>query len=82
MTQAVTTNREDWLQARLALLEREKAHSRAGDELAAARRSLPRLRLEQDYVFQGPNGSVSLSELFAGPSSARGTRFWGYSAVG
>lgn len=52
--------------AREDLLAREKAHTRAGDELAAARRRLPMVRVEKDYVFEGPEGEVSLLDLFEG----------------
>ena len=68
MTSRVTVNREDVLKARLELLEKEKAHSRAGDELAELRRALPQLEIEQDYVFQGPDGPIQLSDLFEGRS--------------
>ena len=61
-------SREDWLAARRALLEREKAHTRARDELAAARRALPRFRIDSDYTFTGPDGPVTLSDLFGSRS--------------
>lgn len=63
-----TTSREQWVRARLELLEREKEYTRAGDKLAALRRALPRLKLEEKYVFDGRAGSVSLDELFDGKS--------------
>ncbi|MEM7099157.1 MAG: DUF899 domain-containing protein [Pseudomonadota bacterium] len=63
----VTQDREVWLQARRTLLEREKAHARAGDELAAQRRKLPKLPVE-DYVFDDVDGQVKLSDLFNGRS--------------
>lgn len=59
-------SREEWLAARRDLLQKEKAHSRARDELTAARQRLPWVRVEKDYVFEGSEGSVSLSELFDG----------------
>lgn len=65
---AATTDRDEWIRARLALLEKEKAHSRQGDALAAMRRDLPKLRLNQDYVFDSPSGQVSLADLFDGRS--------------
>ncbi|WP_280109692.1 DUF899 family protein [Nitratireductor aquibiodomus] len=46
-----TVSREEWLKAREALLAKEKAHTRAGDALAAERRLLPRVRVEKDYRF-------------------------------
>lgn len=63
-----TTNRDEWLRARLALLEREKAHLRAGDEIAALRRALPWLRVDAHYEFDSPSGRVALADLFEGRS--------------
>jgi predicted dithiol-disulfide oxidoreductase (DUF899 family) len=56
----------EWQAAHEALLAKEKAHTRAGDALAAERRRLPMARVETSYVFQGPDGEVTLSDLFAG----------------
>lgn len=61
-----TVTRDEWLAARRDLLAKEKAHMRAGDALAAERRSLPRLRIEKDYVFDTSRGRRSLAELFEG----------------
>jgi predicted dithiol-disulfide oxidoreductase (DUF899 family) len=61
-------SRADWLAARTALLEREKAHSRAGEELAAARRALPWVAVEKDYVFETEAGPRTLADLFDGRS--------------
>lgn len=58
--------RAAWLAARKELLVREKAHMRARDELAAARRALPRVRVDTAYHFDSQDGRVSLSDLFAG----------------
>ncbi len=55
---------EEWQQARDALLSEEKELTRALDRLAARRRRLPAVRLEQDYVFEGPDGSRTLLDLF------------------
>src|SRR5882724_11812939 len=55
-----------WQAARDKLLVKEKAETRARDALAAARRRLPMVRIERDYVFQGPEGKVRLPELFDG----------------
>ena len=60
------TSRDDWMTARLELLEREKAHLRESDELARARRALPRVKIDADYRFTGPDGEETLGELFAG----------------
>lgn len=64
----VTRDRAAWLAARRALLEQEKIHTRAGDELALARRQLPWLPVDKPYAFDTPAGRRSLSELF-GPQS-------------
>jgi predicted dithiol-disulfide oxidoreductase (DUF899 family) len=61
-------SREQWLAARTALLDREKAFSRTRDELSAARRALPWVKIEKDYVFEGAGGRKRLSDLFAGRS--------------
>lgn len=57
---------EEWLAARKALLAREKELTRARDALCAERRRLPMVRIEKDYVFEGPEGKASLRDLFAG----------------
>lgn len=58
------TPHADWLAARTALLAEEKALTRAHDALAEKRRQMPRLRVETDYCFQGPDGPKSLADLF------------------
>lgn len=68
MSQTIAENRAEWRRARVAFLEREKAHTRDRDALAAERRALPRLRIEDEYRFVGPDGEESLSDLFAGRS--------------
>ncbi len=68
MSQHPIVNRSKWLERRLKLLEKERAFTLAKDELAAARRRLPWTPVEKDYVFDAPEGKVSLSELFAGRS--------------
>lgn len=55
-----------WEAARLQLLVKEKANTRARDALAAERRRMPWTAVEKDYVFDGPAGKVSLPELFEG----------------
>lgn len=57
-------SREEWLEARKALLAREKEITRARDALSAERRRLPMVKIEKDYVFEGPNGKVTLPDLF------------------
>jgi predicted dithiol-disulfide oxidoreductase (DUF899 family) len=58
--------REEWESARKELLVREKELTRARDELAAARRRLPMVLVDKDYRFEGPDGEVSLLDLFEG----------------
>jgi predicted dithiol-disulfide oxidoreductase (DUF899 family) len=57
-------SREEWLVARKAHLAREKAFTRARDELSRDRRELPWVRLDKAYVFDGPHGKVTLGDLF------------------
>lgn len=57
---------EDWEAARQRLLIKEKAHTRAGDALAAERRRMPWLAVDRAYAFEGPGGRVSLLDLFEG----------------
>lgn len=61
-------SRDEWLVARKQLLEREKAHTRDGDRLAAERRALPWVKLDKPYLFDGPRGRQTLADLFAGRS--------------
>jgi predicted dithiol-disulfide oxidoreductase (DUF899 family) len=61
-------SKEEWVKARKELLEEEKAFTRARDALSAQRRELPWTRVEAGYVFEGPSGKQSLSELFDGRS--------------
>src|ERR1043166_1709187 len=58
----------DWTAARVKFLEKEKAFTRARDELSAARRALPWEKVEKAYVFEGADGSVTLADLFRGNS--------------
>lgn len=58
--------RAEWLRARTELLAREKALTQARDELAAARRRLPLVRLEPAWTFAGEHGPTTLAQLFAG----------------
>jgi predicted dithiol-disulfide oxidoreductase (DUF899 family) len=59
-------SKADWLTARQELLVREKQATRARDELNAARRRLPMVLIDKDYVFEGPDGKASLVGLFEG----------------
>jgi predicted dithiol-disulfide oxidoreductase (DUF899 family) len=68
MTDHETGTREEWLAARLELLEEEKALTRRSDELARRRRELPWVRVEKDYLFDTDAGTRTLAELFDGRS--------------
>src|SRR5271156_3571431 len=68
MTDHKTGTREEWLAARLELLEAEKALTRQSDELARRRQELPWVRVEQDYRFTTEDGDASLRDLFGGRS--------------
>lgn len=59
---------KEWLAARKALLVKEKKFTRLRDELNEQRRNLPWVKVEKDYVFDGPNGEETLAELFDGSS--------------
>jgi predicted dithiol-disulfide oxidoreductase (DUF899 family) len=68
MEQHSVVSREKWLSARRALLTKEKALTRARDQLSKEQRALPWVRLEKTYVFDAPTGKVTLAELFNGRS--------------
>jgi predicted dithiol-disulfide oxidoreductase (DUF899 family) len=68
MTDHITATREDWLAARLELLEAEKALTRQSDELARRRQDLPWVRVDKAYRFDTDQGDVSLADLFRGRS--------------
>lgn len=68
MQAPAVVSREAWLEARRALLVKEKELTRLKDALAAERRELPWVEVEKDYVFDGPSGEVTLSNLFDGRS--------------
>src|SRR5215212_6114618 len=60
--------REEWLTARLDLLEAEKALTRQSDEVARQRQELPWVRIEQAYRFDTDEGRATLADLFRGRS--------------
>ncbi len=60
--------RDEWLTARIDHLAKEKEFTRARDALSAERRKLPWVRVDKEYVFEGPDGSESLTDLFDGRS--------------
>jgi predicted dithiol-disulfide oxidoreductase (DUF899 family) len=68
MTDHKTGTREEWLAARLELLEAEKALTRRSDELARRRQELPWVRIDKEYRFETDEGTASLADLFAGRS--------------
>jgi predicted dithiol-disulfide oxidoreductase (DUF899 family) len=61
-----TVSPQEWEAARQELLVKEKELTRAHDALAADRRRLPRMAVEKDYRFEGPDGPASLLDLFEG----------------
>ena len=61
-------SRAEWLAARRTHLQREKELTRACDELHRQRRELPWVKVEKQYVFEGPNGPETLADLFGGHS--------------
>jgi predicted dithiol-disulfide oxidoreductase (DUF899 family) len=66
MTLPRIVTRDEWLRERRELLAREKELTRSRDALSTARRELPMVEIEKDYVFQGPDGPASLLDLFDG----------------
>ncbi|HXS45201.1 MAG TPA: DUF899 domain-containing protein [Solirubrobacteraceae bacterium] len=61
-------SREEWVTARRDLLDKEKRFTRERDALNAERRRLPMAEVEKPYVFDGPDGSARLLDLFEGRS--------------
>ncbi|MGY0236388.1 DUF899 domain-containing protein [Longispora urticae] len=59
-------SRAEWLEARKALLEKEKEVTAARDMINEARQNLPMVKVDKDYRFEGPNGTVTLLDLFEG----------------
>ena len=59
-------SRDQWLGERKKLLAHEKEFTRQYDRVNAERRRLPMVKVEKDYIFEGPNGKTSLKDLFAG----------------
>ena len=58
----------EWLAARKELLKKEKELTHLKDAVSAERRKLPWVKVEKNYVFDGPHGKVSLADLFDGKS--------------
>jgi predicted dithiol-disulfide oxidoreductase (DUF899 family) len=68
MTDHKTGTREEWLAARLELLDAEKELTRRSDQLARRRQELPWVPIEKDYRFETEDGTKSLTDLFDGRS--------------
>jgi predicted dithiol-disulfide oxidoreductase (DUF899 family) len=68
MARHTVVSRKEWLAARKALLVKEKKFTRLRDQLSQQRRELPWVKVDKDYVFDGPNGKETLSDLFDGRS--------------
>src|SRR6266849_1955570 len=71
MTTHKTGTREQWLAARLELLDAEKALTRQSDELAQRRQQLPWVRVDKDYRFDTDEGKASLADLSQGVLAGR-----------
>jgi len=65
---AKVVSRDEWLSARKELLAREKQLTREYDAIRTLRRELPWVKVEKNYVFDGPNGKETLPDLFDGRS--------------
>lgn len=61
-------SRDEWLEARVALLAKEKEFSKLHDQLSLEQRALPWVRVEKDYIFGASEGNVTLAQLFEGRS--------------
>ncbi|MGC2659733.1 MAG: DUF899 family protein, partial [Bryobacteraceae bacterium] len=61
-------SKKEWLEARTALLAKEKEFTRQRDELSRQRRELPWVKVEKTYVFDSPEGQKTLAQLFSGRS--------------
>lgn len=64
MQQVVTA--EKWREERIKLLVDEKAHTKQADELAKRRANMPVIKVDKEYRFTGPNGSIALADMFDG----------------
>ena len=66
MSLPAVTSRQEWLAARKELLQKEKEFTRLRDALNTSRRQLPMVAVDKEYVFEGPDGKVSLADMFTG----------------
>lgn len=63
-----TVHENEWIESRKALLKKEKEFTILRDQLSQQRRDLPWVAVKKEYIFEGPNGRQTLSELFDGRS--------------
>jgi predicted dithiol-disulfide oxidoreductase (DUF899 family) len=68
MSEHEVLSHDEWIEARKALLAKEKEFTKLRDELSRQRRELPWEAVEKEYVFEGPDGKETLAELFDGRS--------------
>jgi predicted dithiol-disulfide oxidoreductase (DUF899 family) len=66
MSQHKIVSREEWTAARKALIISEKELTQAREAVSRQRRELPWVKVDKDYVFDGPGGKVTLGDLFKG----------------
>jgi predicted dithiol-disulfide oxidoreductase (DUF899 family) len=66
MTKHAIVSQAEWIEARKQFLTKEKEFTRLRDELNRERRELPWVRVDKQYVFEGPEGKETLADLFAG----------------
>src|SRR5205085_635730 len=66
MTVPEVVTSSTWLEARKALLLQEKELTRQRDRVTTARRMLPMVEVEKDYIFEGPSGEIRLKDMFDG----------------
>jgi len=68
LEQHPVVSREEWVKARKELLAKEKEFTRLRDELGRTQRALPWVKVDKEYVFEGPRGRETLGDLFEGRS--------------
>lgn len=69
-------SRTEWLEARKAMQKKEEEFRRKRAALIAQWRSMPMLEMDEDHVFEGPNGKLSLTDLFEGRRQLLVYHFW------
>lgn len=68
MKSPTVVSRNEWLEKRREYLQKEKEFTKLREQLSLQRRNLPWVKIDKDYIFEGPNGKESLSDLFEGHS--------------